>query len=536
MRGVCCMAETMLLVLILAGLGQAVPGDTVKSIATPGCCPQGLTYDGRYLWNVDRMSDLIYKIDPANGSVIDSLPAPAYVPRGLTWDGRRLWCVDAEEHRIYAIDPQTEIVERTIYCPVTRPNGLAWDGEYLWVADDGDNQLHQISVEDGTTITSIPSPTRSPYGLTFDGTYLWVSDRHADEIYMVTAEEGEVVLALKAPGPHCWGLAWDGTHLWSADYQVDRIHQLTVDDGTTFARLEEKVQQVEFIHQVRNYGPDTVKTLDAYVAIPQDRNSQELLDAVRFVPEPTAIIADKWGQEVAYYRLDDLGPTDIATVTMYASARLYQIQYYIFPDRVGTLEEVPADIRDRYLADDAKFDLQNPVIQEAVQAAVGDRTNVYWIARRIYNYVLSRVEYELSGGWNVAPAVLERGTGSCSEYSFVYIAMCRAAGVPARYAGSVVIRGDDASWDDVFHRWVEVYLPGYGWVPVDPSRGDVDQPAGRANSFGFLDNRFLITTVGGGGSEYLEWGYNANERWTSRGRCKVVVENFAEWTPIDAPE
>ena len=144
------------------------------------------------------------------------------------------------------------------------------------------------------------------------------------------------------------------------------------------------------------------------------------------------------------------------------------------------------------------------------------------------------MEYELAGGWNIAPTVLDRGNGSCSEYSFVYISMCRAAGLPTRYVGSLVIRGDDASYDDVFHRWVEVYLPNYGWLPVDPSGGDSKWPAYRADSFGYLNNRFLITTSGGGGSEYLEWGYNANERWTSQGRCKVVVENFGEWSPIKA--
>ena len=146
------------------------------------------------------------------------------------------------------------------------------------------------------------------------------------------------------------------------------------------------------------------------------------------------------------------------------------------------------------------------------------------------------MEYELAGGWNIAPAVLARGNGSCSEYSFVYIAMCRAAGLPARYAGSVVIRGDDASWDNVFHRWVEVYLPNYGWIPVDPSGGDSSWPSAQADNFGYLNNRFLITTVGGGGSEYLGWSYNSNEEWMSKGRCKVAVENFGEWTPLENAE
>lgn len=523
------------MVLLLSQSLPAVPGDTVKSIPAPFSCPQGLTFDGKLLWNADRRSDMIYGIDPGDGSVVDSLPTPGYVPRGLTWDGQRLWCVDAEEGLIYAINPTTQIVEKTIYCPVSRPTGLAWDGQYLWLAADRDDEIHQISSDDGTTIVSIPAPTSHAWGLTFDGTYLWVSDRYKDMIYMITPDNGDVIVCFDAPGPHSCGLAWDGSHLWNVDYQTDLIYQLVADDDTPFARLEEKTQQVEFIHQVRNFGPDTVKTLDVYLAIPENQNNQELLEPVVFDPEVTDVLTDKWGQKVAHFRFADLAPTQFATVRMLASAKLYQTRYFVFPDKVGTLDDIPKEIRKRYLVDDAKFALDNEIIRNAVEVAVGDETNPYWIGRKIFNYLIEHLEYELAGGWNIAPAILERGNGSCSEYSFVYIAMCRASGLPARYAGSIVVRGDDASYDNVFHRWVEIYLPGYGWLPVDPSRGDKKLPADQADSFGYLGNRVLITTVGGGGSEYLEWGYNANERWTSRGKCKVVVENFGEWTPIESP-
>ena len=53
-----------LLVLFISQSVLAVPGDTVKSFPSPYSCPQGLAYDGEYLWNVDRKSDMIYKIDP----------------------------------------------------------------------------------------------------------------------------------------------------------------------------------------------------------------------------------------------------------------------------------------------------------------------------------------------------------------------------------------------------------------------------------------------------------------------------------------
>lgn len=226
--------------------------------------------------------------------------------------------------------------------------------------------------------------------------------------------------------------------------------------------------------------------------------------------------------------------TEFVDVSVSLETKLYDTRYYIFPEKVGSLDEIPGDIRDRYLQDDTKFSLSNDVIQKGVKAAVGDETNPYWIGRNIYEYVMKNVEYELIGGWDIAPIVLGRGSGSCSEFTFVFIAMCRAAGLPARYVGSLAVRGDDASWDDVFHRWAEIYLPNYGWVPADPSRGDSPWPSERFNSWGRVSNRLLITTAGGGGSEYLEWGYNGNDRWTSEGRTKVIVENFAEWAPASS--
>jgi hypothetical protein len=168
-----------------------------------------------------------------------------------------------------------------------------------------------------------------------------------------------------------------------------------------------------------------------------------------------------------------------------------------------------------------------------VKKIVGEEENPYWIARKIFDYVRLNMEYKLEGGWNVAPYVLERGTGSCSEYTFSFIALCRAAGLPARYVGAVVVRGDDASLDEVFHRWPEVYLPNYGWIPIDPQGGDKELPRNRILNIGHLSNRFLITTQGGGDSEYLGWYYNSNEKYVTDPQVEVNIENFGDWNPIE---
>ncbi|MBW2277596.1 MAG: transglutaminase domain-containing protein, partial [Deltaproteobacteria bacterium] len=166
-------------------------------------------------------------------------------------------------------------------------------------------------------------------------------------------------------------------------------------------------------------------------------------------------------------------------------------------------------------------------------AALDGERRPYWMVRKIARYIGENMEYELAGGWNIAPTVIDRGTGSCSEYTFVFIAMCRAAGIPARYAGALVIRGDNASTDDVFHRWAEVYLPGYGWVPADAQAADNPSPEKQGEGLGSLANRFVITTWGGGDSKYIGWDYNSKATWTCEGRCQVDDLHLADWYPAD---
>lgn len=61
-----------------------------------------------------------------------------------------------------------------------------------------------------------------------------------------------------------------------------------------------------------------------------------------------------------------------------------------------------------------------------------------------------------------AEEAMERGGGVCQDYAHILIALCRMAGIPARYVVGMMV-GEGAS-----HAWVEVFSQGK-WYGFDPT-------------------------------------------------------------------
>ncbi len=94
-------------------------------------------------------------------------------------------------------------------------------------------------------------------------------------------------------------------------------------------------------------------------------------------------------------------------------------------------------------------------------------------ARAIYDWVCTNMHRDpnIRGcGVGDVPSLLNSLGGKCADIHSVYVALARAAGVPAREVFGLRLGkkdGDDISGAQ--HCWAEFYLPGYGWFPVDPS-------------------------------------------------------------------
>jgi transglutaminase-like putative cysteine protease len=73
---------------------------------------------------------------------------------------------------------------------------------------------------------------------------------------------------------------------------------------------------------------------------------------------------------------------------------------------------------------------------------------------------------------------LTSGTGTCRDYALLMMEAVRTLGFPARfvsgylYDDSKIGGGEDTViGGGVTHAWAQIYLPGAGWVPFDPTNG-----------------------------------------------------------------
>ena len=349
---------------------------------------------------------------------------------------------------------------------------------------------------------------------------------------MVDPATGYVIIVAPAPGPYTRGMAYADNHLWAADFETDLIYQLKIKDDEQYLRTNEEKHRVVYRHKVQNYGPGTALSIDVQFALPENRANQELLSEISFNKKPQ-IITDQWGQKTAHFSYTNLKSDEIAYSEMTVEFMTWDVRYFIFPENVGPLNEIPSEVRDKYLDDNEKYQIDNPIIQETVKNVVGDEKNPYWIMRKITQFLIGHLHYNMDGAWDTAPTVITNTHGSCSEYTFTFIALCKAAGLPTRYVGATWLRGDQTSMDDVYHRWPEVYLPNYGWIPIDPTHSDRKSPRDQASPIGFVRNKALITTQSGGGSQTMEWDYNSNESYTTQPKTNLNIQHFADWEIVE---
>lgn len=208
-----------------------------------------------------------------------------------------------------------------------------------------------------------------------------------------------------------------------------------------------------------------VSKLRVLAWVPKTILGRQEIAAPEYTHEPERVF-DVGSSRYALFSIDN--PPRQLDVAMRFQVTLYSGD--LTTVRNGRAEKLFASDRGslrEYVQPERFVESTSPEIIEAARGLIRD--DELSTVRAAHSYTMTMLTYDKDLKRTIgALAALEAGSGDCSEYSSVFVALCRAAGIPAQ-----VVVGYVVDWHTTpLHAWAEVYLEDLGWVQFDPTYAD----------------------------------------------------------------
>ncbi len=201
---------------------------------------------------------------------------------------------------------------------------------------------------------------------------------------------------------------------------------------------------------------------DMEIALPPETGYQHVV-LENLNPAPFDVYVDPDGNWLAKYRLSAGQKLDIE-----ASG---QVQTFLFPRRDLS---APTANFSAYTYSQKYWETNNPLIRQTAQK-LRTPENIYNFVSKTLHYDTGRVENNL-GRVGALGAITHPESAICMEFTDLFIALARAAGIPAREVNGFAFTADNRRQPlslkkDILHAWPE-YFDGQNWVMVDPTWGN----------------------------------------------------------------
>lgn len=234
------------------------------------------------------------------------------------------------------------------------------------------------------------------------------------------------------------------------------------------------VRQTRYwLHQRFHYAyPGPIRELrQRLMIIPADHyGDQRLCDFELHISDPaasTVAATDPFGNRVFHVYLPEAG-AEVA----------FEILITVERDlATATLPQLNADEVGQYLAPTA-LTTADPALAQAAQQLAAQYSGPAQLASAINTWTWEAMRYGAGATvvTTTAAEALSIGQGLCQDYAHIMLALCRAAGLPARYVSGHLL-GEGGS-----HAWVEVLLQaadhsGFAAVAFDPTNHRRATPA-----------------------------------------------------------
>ena len=112
-----------------------------------------------------------------------------------------------------------------------------------------------------------------------------------------------------------------------------------------------------------------------------------------------------------------------------------------------------------------------PYLRMLCEEIVGEEKNPLLKARKIYDFITTKMIYSFMRPYMTMPNVPEYGAsslkGDCGVQALLFITLCRIASIPARWQAGLEVCPLDVGC----HDWAMFFVAPFGWMFCDPSFG-----------------------------------------------------------------
>jgi transglutaminase-like putative cysteine protease len=234
----------------------------------------------------------------------------------------------------------------------------------------------------------------------------------------------------------------------------------------------------------------------AWLPFPQEYRQQQEVKLIRTDP-PHVFVAENGSPHRSIYFEQTLAdpidpPRFVAEYEFTTSAFVPKLD----PKSVEPYDTV-GDVYREYTAERPPHILITPAVKSLAAEIVGDEKNPLEKARRVFRWVSQNIPWCSEMEYGIISNISEKGLtarrGDCGVQGLVFVTLCRAAGVPARWQSGWQTKPGD--WN--MHDWSEFYVEPWGWLPADASYGVRDHADPRVKDFlcGGMDPYRLIVNL-----------------------------------------
>lgn len=246
------------------------------------------------------------------------------------------------------------------------------------------------------------------------------------------------------------------------------------------------MRTLEIVHRTRYEYSEPVTLGDHRLMFrPRDSHDLRLLHTGLTIDPVAQVrwIHDPFGNSIAIASFE--GETQVLELTS-----TIQLEHFGVPPELAPIEEYARTLPFSYAAEEA------PDLARYVERAYPDPnaavstwvkqflegeggTDTFAALTRLCKGIQETLKYAMRFEIGTqAPAVtLETGGGTCRDYALLMMEGVRSLGIAARFITGylydpVLDTAADAEAGHAYpHAWLEVYLPGAGWVEFDPTNG-----------------------------------------------------------------